>query len=306
MNYQIRPLTLNPNQLTGLSSRLITSHHENNYSGAVKRLNAIRNELATLDWSTAATFTINGLKREELIAANSAFLHELYFDNLGGNGVLPSCGLSIALTRDFGSVDAWRRQFIGLAKAMGGGSGWALLSWSSRESRLINHWAADHAHLLASATPLLALDMYEHAYHLDFGAKAGAYVDAFMGNIQWDKVYKRYGAAVEADALAFGIATGAAMAGAQGAFDVRREEDFLQSPQVIAGASWRDPSRVLEWIQELDASKPVLLYCLRGKDIGRSTVLALRARGIDAHYIVGGIEAWQAAGLPLETQGVAS
>ena len=306
MNYQIRPLTLNPDQLSGLSSHLIISHHENNYSGAVKRLNAIRSELAALDWSAAASFTINGLKREELIAANSAFLHELYFDNLGGNGVLPSCGLSIALTRDFGSVEAWRSQFTGLAKAMGGGSGWALLSWSSRESRLIYHWAADHTHLLAGATPVLALDMYEHAYHLDFGAKAGAYVDAFMANIHWDKVYKRYGAAVEADALAFGIDTGAALAGAAGAWDVRREEDYLQSPQVIAGASWRDPSRVLEWSQELDASKPVLLYCLRGKDIGRSTVLALRARGIDARYIVGGIEAWQAAGLPLETQGGAA
>ncbi len=306
MNYQTRPLTLNPDQLSGLSSRLITSHHENNYTGAVKRLNAIRGELAVLDWSTAATFTINGLKREELIAANSAFLHELYFDNLGGNGVLPSCGLSIALTRDFGSVEAWRSQFTGLAKAMGGGSGWALLSWSSRESRLVNHWAADHTHLLAGATPVLALDMYEHAYHLDFGAKAGAYVDAFMVNIQWDKVYKRYGAAVEADALAFGIDTGVALAGAQVAFDVRREEDYLQNPQVIPGASWRDPARVLEWSQELDASKPVVLYCQRGKDIGRSTVMALRARGFDARYIVGGIEAWQAAGRPLQAQGGAT
>ena len=302
MNYQIRPLTLNPDQLSGLSNRLITSHHENNYAGAVKRLNAIRSELAALDWSAAPAFTINGLKREELIAANSAFLHELYFDNLGGDGVLPSCGLSIALTRDFGSVEAWRNQFTGLAKAMGGGSGWALLSWSSRESRLINHWAADHTNLLAGATPVLALDMYEHAYHMDFGAKAGAYVDAFMANIQWDNVYKRYGAAVEADALAFGIDTGGALADVQGKLDVRRQEDYLQSPQVIAGASWRDPSRVHEWSHELDASKPVLLYCLRGKDIGRSTVLTLRARGLDARYIVGGIDAWKAAGLPLETQ----
>lgn len=306
MNYQIRPLALNPDQLSGLSSRLITSHHENNYSGAVKRLNGIRKELTALDWSAAATFTINGLKREELIAANSAFLHELYFDSLGGNSVLPSCGLSVALTRDFGSVEAWYSQFTGLAKAMGGGSGWALLSWSSRESRLVNHWAADHTHLLAGATPVLALDMYEHAYHLDFGAKAGAYVDAFMANILWDKVYKRYGAAVEADALAFGIDPGAAQSRAQGALDVRREEDYLRSGQVIQGASWRDPSRVHEWSQELDASRPTLLYCLRGKDIGRSTVMALRARGIDARYIVGGIEAWQAAGLPVEVQGGAA
>lgn len=62
----------------------------------------------------------------------------------------------------------------------------------------------------------------------------------------------------------------------------------------------------MQWSQELDASKPVLLYCLRGKDIGRSTVLALRARGMDARYIVGGIEAWQAAGLPLQTPGGAA
>ena len=189
---------------------------------------------------------------------------------------------------------------------MGGGSGWALLSWSSRESRLINHWAADHTHLLAGATPVLALDMYEHAYHLDFGARAGAYADAFMANIPWDKVYKRYGAAVEADALAFGIDLDAALSRSQGALDVRREEDYLQSGQVIQGASWRDPAQVLQWCQDLDATKPVLLYCLRGKDIGRSTVMALRARGIDARYIVGGIEAWQAAGLPLETQGGAA
>ncbi len=306
MHYPVRPLMLNPDQLSGLSNRLIASHHENNYAGAVKRLNALRGELAALDWPSAATFTINGLKREELVAANSAFLHELYFDNLGGNGVLPSCGLSIALTRDFGSVPAWRSQFTGLAKAMGGGSGWALLSWSSRESRLVNQWAADHTHLLAGATPVLALDMYEHAYHLDFGAAAAAYVDAFMDNIQWDKVYKRYGAAVEADAMAFGIAPAAAWAGVPGTIDVRREEDYAQSGQVVPGASWRDPSRVYEWGQELDPSQPVLLYCLRGKDIGRSTVLALRALGKDARYIEGGIEAWQAAGRPLQTQGGAA
>lgn len=106
MNYQPRPLTLNTERLSGLSSRLITSHHQNNYAGAVKRLNAIRGELAGLDWNAAATFTINGLKREELIAANSAFLHELYFDNLGGDGVLPSCGFSALLRLEAGREDA--------------------------------------------------------------------------------------------------------------------------------------------------------------------------------------------------------
>jgi len=128
MDLQPRPLTLDLTRLDGLSQRLIASHHENNYGGAVKRLTAIRRQLAELDWASAPVFLVNGLKREELIAANSAWLHELYFDGLGGDGLLPSCGLSIAIYRDFGSVDRWRTEFTALAKALGGGSGWALLS----------------------------------------------------------------------------------------------------------------------------------------------------------------------------------
>lgn len=202
MDLQLRPLTIDPAALNGLSEKLIVSHHANNYTGAVKRLNAIRQQLSLLDWLSTPVFTINGLKREELIAANSAWLHELYFDILGGDGVLPGSELSAALARDFGSVDRWRAEFSALAKAMGGGSGWALLSWSSREGRLVTHWAADHTHLLAGATPLLALDMYEHAYHMDFGAKAAAYVDAFMQNIRWEAVICNFSAATEASRAA--------------------------------------------------------------------------------------------------------
>src|SRR6476620_570769 len=107
MDLQLRPLALDPTKLDGLSARLITSHHENNYAGAVKRLNAIRQQLSKLDWTGTPVFAINGLKREELIAANSAWLHELYFDSLGGNGVVPIGGMSVALERDFGSAERW-------------------------------------------------------------------------------------------------------------------------------------------------------------------------------------------------------
>jgi Fe-Mn family superoxide dismutase len=298
MDLQPRPLTLDLARLNGLSKRLIASHHENNYAGAVKRLNAIRQQLSQVDWASTPVFVINGLKREELIAANSAWLHELYFEVLGGNGVLPSCGLSIALERDFGSFDHWRAEFTALAKAMGGGSGWALLSWSPREGRLVNHWAADHTHLLAGATPVLALDMYEHAYHMDFGAKAAAYVDSFMSNIQWDAVYRRYGAAVAGDAAAWGTPP-ADMQGAAQVIDVRRAETYAEGSDKLASATWRDPARLASWSDELDRQKPVLVYCLHGLDIGRSAALALRARGFDARYVVGGIEACRAVGVPL-------
>jgi Fe-Mn family superoxide dismutase len=305
MDLKLRPLTLDLSKLEGLSQRLLASHHENNYSGAVKRLNAIRQQLAQLDWAAAPVFVLNGLKREELIAANSAWLHELYFENLGGNGALPDCGLSIALERDFGSVERWRTEFTALAKAMGGGSGWALLSWSSREGRLVNHWAADHTHLLAGAMPILALDMYEHAYHMDFGAKAAAYVDAFMKNILWDAVYRRYGAAVAADAAAWAAQPSDVAAAAQ-VVDVRRAATFAEAADLVAVARWNDPARLDEWSRELDATQPVLVYCLHGLDIGRSAALALRARGFDARYVAGGIEACRMAGVPLKAKAASS
>ncbi len=302
MDLQLRPLMLDLDRLDGLSPRLLASHHENNYAGAVKRLNAIRKQLGDLDVTAAPVFTINGLKREELIAANSAYLHELYFDALGGDGVLPSNGLSTAMERDFGSVKRWHDEFTALAKAMGGGSGWALLSWSSREGRLVNHFAADHTQLLGGAATVLALDMYEHAYHMDFGAKAGAYVDAFMKNIRWDAVYRRYGSAVAGDAAAWStdLTTLAANADKVRILDVRRPEHLAQATQTIANATWHDPAQLDAWTSALDISQPVVVCCVHGLDVGRSTAMALRARGFDARYLAGGIEAWRAAGLPVE------
>ena len=183
MAYEIKALSCNPTQLKGLSEKLIVSHYENNYGGAVKRLNAITAQLESLDFATAPVSVINGLKREELIASNSMILHELYFDSLGPRARRME-NLRGALGRDFGSVEKWQAQFVEMGRALGGGSGWVLLTYSHRDNKLINQWAADHTCCLAGATPILALDMYEHSYHMDYGAKAAAYVDAFMENIK--------------------------------------------------------------------------------------------------------------------------
>lgn len=191
MTYEMKPLSCNPAELKGLSEKLIVSHYENNYSGAVKRLNAITAQLDSLDFTSAPVFVINGLKREELIAHNSMVLHELYFASLGAESQ-PDGDLRNALIRDFGSVEKWQTQFVAMGKALGGGSGWVLLTYSRRDKKLMNQWAADHTCCLAGASPILALDMYEHSYHIDYGAKAAAYVDAFMNNINWATVSRLY------------------------------------------------------------------------------------------------------------------
>ncbi|MBY0510600.1 MAG: Fe-Mn family superoxide dismutase [Rhodospirillaceae bacterium] len=190
-NYEPKPLSINPKSIRGLSEQIITSHYDNNYTGAVKRLNAINAELAKVDPATAPAFLLNGLKREQLLATNSMTLHEIYFAGLGMGGE-PKGEIATALARDFGSVAAWRAEFAATGKALGGGSGWVLLTYSSRLGRLVNQWAADHSMTIADGYPVLALDMYEHAYHMDYGAKAGAYVDAFMGVINWDSVAAAY------------------------------------------------------------------------------------------------------------------
>jgi Fe-Mn family superoxide dismutase len=192
MTYEIKKLPFEPSRIKGLSEKLLVSHYENNYSGAVKRLSAIEAQLAQTDFATAPVFIVNGLKREELIAANSMILHELYFDGLGGEGQ-PAGALAEAMARDFGGLDRWKTEFAAMGKAEGGGSGWVLLAYSPRDKRLINAWAADHTTNLAGGRPILALDMYEHAYHMDYGAKAAAYVDAFMQVIRWDNVAELYG-----------------------------------------------------------------------------------------------------------------
>ena len=191
LSYSPKPLSIDPKSINGISEKVLVSHYENNYVGAVKRLNAIGMQLAELDFAKAPNFVVNGLKREELIAANSMILHEIYFDGLGGGGT-PKNPLVDGISRDFGSLERWRAEFAAMGKAQGGGSGWVILAYSPRDKRLVNQWAADHTTTLAGGRPVLVLDMYEHAYHMDYGAAAAKYVDAYMEAIKWDNATKLY------------------------------------------------------------------------------------------------------------------
>ena len=192
---QLVPLPFDAKTIPDLSEKLLTSHHDNNYVGAVKRIAAIGGQLAALDPATAPGFLMNGLKREELIATNSMMLHELYFGNLGAAGAA-STKLAAMIERDFGSMARWQAEFSAMGKALGGGSGWVVLQYNHRDKRLVNQWANDHTMVMAGATPLMVLDMFEHAYAMDYGSKAAAYVDAVMAAINWTAVNGRFAWAI--------------------------------------------------------------------------------------------------------------
>jgi Fe-Mn family superoxide dismutase len=305
MRFHARPISFKPPRLKGLSWRLIASHYENNYGGAVRRLNAIADELAASDPAALPGFRLNGLKREELIASNSMLLHEVYFDCLGeGGGGDPDGALSEAIAKDFGSIERWRAEFVAMGKALGGGSGWVVLTRSPRDGRLSNVWAADHTHSLVGGTPLLALDMYEHSYHIDFGSNAAGYVDAFMANIAWPRIAARF-AGEPAVPLPHTVDAPTARAMLEAdpdlvVIDARLTADAVNVPVRLRGARRAPPDRVDEVAASLPAGKKALVYCAWGFEIGGNCAERFRERGIDAVAIAGGIGAWRANGLPTE------
>jgi len=314
VKYQLKQIYCRPWTLSGLSLPLLESHYENNYGGALRRLNAITAQLESLDYANAPGYVINGLKREELVALNSTLLHELYFASLGGEG-RPTQTMSEALARDFGTVQAWRTQFSAMGYALGGGSGWVLLCWMPRDGRLINQYAAEHSQAVAGGIPILALDMYEHAYHMDFGANAKAYVDAFLRNVDWKAVEGRYEDATKVAPLRplvqeeFGDLPGVGVEEVQAMLkqgqplqliDTRPKHFVSRQQDIAAGVTWRDPERVGEWMAELSKETPVVVYCAYGFHVGCRTAIALREAGFDARYMNVGHSGWKAVGGPIE------
>ena len=192
-----KPLPFDPSKLPGLSEKLIKSHWENNYGGAVKALNVVEQKLDTLlNDKDLPAYLYGDYKREELARTGSVVLHEYYFANLGGDG-RPGGGIAEVVKQWFGSFERWEAEFTKTANALAGGSGWALLSYNLHTGELHNYWASDHLHNAPASLPLLVLDMYEHAYHMDYGAAAARYVEAFMRNVNWQEVNRRWLAAVK-------------------------------------------------------------------------------------------------------------
>ena len=312
MQYRLAPMFCRPWALNGITPRLIESHYEGNYGAAVQRLNAVTAELEALDFARAPAEAVGRLKRDQAALLNSTLLHELYFASIGGDGRAVPPAMAEALARDFGSVDRWRREFIALAESLGsGGTGWVLLTWMPRDGQLINQVATDHSQSATGGIPILAIDMYEHAYALDFGANAPAYVATFMRNIEWAATQGRYDDAIKVapprkleqkefgDVPAMSVEDVKAMLD-QGQrvqiIDARPRHYTTRSSDIMEGAVWRDPERVDDWIGELSPGDPVVTYCVYGFHIGCQTAIALRKKGFDARYMAGGHYAWKAMG----------
>ncbi len=181
----LQPKTFELTGLEGISDEQIAQHRDILYVGYVNKFNEIQERLKRCDLSTAnQTFSdLRALKSEETFALNGVMLHELYFENLGGKGGVPTGELSNLVVRDFGSFEKWQEEF----KACGmSARGWVLLGFNPIDGRLHNFCLDTHNfNVPMTTTPILVMDVYEHAYTIDYGVKRQPYIEAFMKNIEW-------------------------------------------------------------------------------------------------------------------------
>jgi Fe-Mn family superoxide dismutase len=186
---QIAPRELKPelSELDGISRATIEAHYKL-YQGYVNKRNEILGKLAEVDAASANQVysELRALKVDLSFAIGGIKNHEVYFEHLGGSGGAPTGAVADLLKRDFGSVDAWRADL----KATGMASrGWAWTAYDWDEGRLFNYVGdAQNTFPIWNATPLVALDVYEHAYFLDYQTDRASYIDAFFDNLDWDVV----------------------------------------------------------------------------------------------------------------------
>jgi Fe-Mn family superoxide dismutase len=183
---EIVPRELKPAlyELDGISRASIEAHYKL-YQGYVAKRNEILGKLQSVDLSSANQVysDLRALKLDLTFAVGGIKNHELYFEHLGGSGGEPDGAIGRLLKRDFGSFAQWRADL----KATGlAARGWAWTAYDWDEGRLFNYIGdAQNTFPVWNATPLVALDIYEHAYFLDYQTDRAAYIEAFLANLDW-------------------------------------------------------------------------------------------------------------------------
>lgn len=230
-------------------------------------------------------------------------LHALHDASVGEAPSEMAPAMALALTGSFGSVERWREQFTAMARSLGAsGEGWLLVVFVARTGMLVNRWAPDPVHGFADGVPILAFDMDDLPPRIAKGADGEALIDGFVAHIAWDPVYARYQAAVDAATESLAVDATAVDTARSTILDVRRCAVFEQAATMLPGARWRDPAHVADWAAELPRDQTVLVYCVYGHEVGRSTALKLRALGVPARFIAGGMAGWAAAELPVDSK----
>ncbi|MBI5682152.1 MAG: superoxide dismutase [Deltaproteobacteria bacterium] len=186
-----QPKKFDLKNLDSISDNQISQHRDILYVGYVNKLNEIEQRLKTVDKSKANQIfsDFRALKADESFALNGVVLHELYFENLGGKGTKPTGELSDLISQEFGLFEKWQEDFKACGMAA---RGWVLLGYCEYDGKIHNYCLDAHNGLVPCCVkPILVMDVYEHAYVIDYGVKRPLYIEAFMKNIDWNVCEKR-------------------------------------------------------------------------------------------------------------------
>ncbi len=189
--YETKPLPFKADGLQGISDKTALTH-DKLYQAYVKKKDQIQEELLTVDLPSAnQTYSqLRALKDAETFAVNGAYLHEIYFSGLGGNGQ-PTGDLINQIAKDFGSLEIFLATFKACSMAA---RGWAVLAWDTFEEQLrIYNGDAHNQGGVWGALPIMTVDVYEHAYFIDYGSDRPAYLEALFKNLDWETINKRWG-----------------------------------------------------------------------------------------------------------------
>jgi len=178
-------------RLKGISDNQLQQHRDTLYAGYVAKLNIIEDEIkkASTEGTNPTYSPLGELKRQEIFATNGVFLHEAYFGNLGGSGGPATGKVAEMINAKWGSFDKWLADFKAAGMAA---RGWVIMAYSFNDMSIHNYSMDVHDKgSVCNTANLLVLDVYEHAYMIDYGVKRAAYLDAFLQNINWDVVNER-------------------------------------------------------------------------------------------------------------------
>lgn len=182
--HEVKKLKFDPKSLKGISEKQITLHHDKHYASYIKGRNKIEEALAKGEFSC-----MRELMKNLTHNASGQYLHEIYFDCLGGGGGEPSGALLEKINKDFGSFEKWKKEFLAAA---GVARGWVLLCFDWSDMKLHNYAVDFHDEgAVWGSSPILALDMWEHAYYLDYGPDKMKYIEAFFNNLNWKAAEER-------------------------------------------------------------------------------------------------------------------
>lgn len=199
-NHELKPLKYDYDALDGISEQVVTWHHDKHHSGYVSKRNEVEEKLQDADRSSAnANYSEYGeLKRRETFNANGMILHEIYWDVMGGDGT-PDDSLEIVdkLASDFGSFEAWQEDFTAASKVA---LGWVIVAYDYSDGTIHNYVCDTHNQGgVWNTVPLIAIDVFEHAYYYDNGPDRGAYIEAFLRNLNWEYINRRFTELVNPD-----------------------------------------------------------------------------------------------------------